>query len=224
MEVAKEEKCEFLPFCAPHKVNKNTTRITSMEFFRTEQSENGEWIEDPEQLVKIKCDFIISAFGSGLTDENIKNAIEPVKFNKWNYPEVDPVTMCTSVQWVFAGGDIAGVAQTTVESVNDGKQASWHIHRYLQSKHGIPIAKEPKLPKFFTPIDLVDISVEICGLKFPNPFGLASAPPTTSSAMLRRGFEAGLNLNLINKAILLVNLLAFFLFKVGDLLLPRPLH
>lgn len=40
-------------------------------------------------------------------------------------------------------------------------------------------------------MDEVDLSVEICGLKFPNPFGLASAPPTTTSAMMRRGFEAG---------------------------------
>ena len=83
------------------------------------------------------------------------------------------------------------MSQTTVESVNDGKQASWHMHRYLQSKFGIPIAKQPSLPKFYTPIDLVDISVEMCGIKFPNPFGLASAPPTTSSAMIRRGFQAG---------------------------------
>ena len=41
-------------------------------------------------------------------------------------------TMETSEPWVFCGGDLAGVAQTTVESVNDGKQASWHIHKYLQ--------------------------------------------------------------------------------------------
>ena len=31
----------------------------------------------------------------------------------------------------------------------------------------------------------------MCGLKFENPFGLASATPTTSSAMIRRAFEAG---------------------------------
>ena len=91
------------------------------------------------------------------------------------------------------GGDLAGVSQTTVESVNDGKQASWHIHRFMQSKFGSnhSIPSEPRLPKFYTPIDLVDISVEICGIKFPNPFGLASAPPTTSAAMMRRAFQAG---------------------------------
>jgi len=35
------------------------------------------------------------------------------------------------------------------------------------------------------------ISVEVCGLKFENPYGLASATPTTSSPMIRRAFEAG---------------------------------
>jgi len=28
-------------------------------------------------------------------------------------------------------------------------------------------------------------------MKFPNPFGLASAPPTTTSAMMRRAYESG---------------------------------
>jgi len=191
VEVAKEEKCEFMPFCSPHKINTTNNRISSMEFFRTEQNEDNQWVEDKEQVIKLKCDYVISAFGSTLTTESIKKAIQPVKLNRWGLPDVDAVTMATSEEGIFAGGDIAGVAQTTVESVNDGKQASWHIHRYLQSKFGIPISKTPNLPRFYTPIDTVDISVEMCGLKFPNPFGLASAPPTTSSAMIRRGFEAG---------------------------------
>jgi len=49
----------------------------------------------------------------------------------------------------------------------------------------------PRLPLFFTPIDYVDVSVELCGLKLEHPFGLASAPPTTSSAMIRRAFQQG---------------------------------
>lgn len=61
----------------------------------------------------------------------------------------------------------------------------------FQSLGGVSIPDSPELPKFFTPIDLVDVSVEMCGLRFPNPFGLASAPPTTSSSMIRRAFEAG---------------------------------
>ena len=63
---------------------------------------------------------------------SVIKALEPMKFNKWGLPEVDPVTMSTSEAGVFCGGDVAGVANTTVESTNDGKQAAWHMHAYLQ--------------------------------------------------------------------------------------------
>ena len=59
-------------------------------------------------------------------------ALEPLKLNRWSLPEVNPDTMQLSEPGVFCGGDMAGVAQTSVEAVNDGKQASWHIHKYLQ--------------------------------------------------------------------------------------------
>ena len=74
-----------------------------------------------------------------------------------------------------------------------------------------PPAAPARLPSFFTPVDSVDVSVEICGRRcgaaggvgvgvgggarrerrYPNPFGLASAPPTGTSALIRRAFENG---------------------------------
>ena len=180
-----------------------------------------------------------------LSPHAVLKAMEPLKFTSWGTPEIDPESMATSKPNVFCGGDLAGWANTTVESVNDGKQAAWHMHQYLQvhmrastvcswmegifmhmlthararththththshtcacthihthahththtqSLHGIFIPAEPKLPNFYTPVDLVNISVETAGLHFENPFGLASATPTTSSAMIRRAFEAG---------------------------------
>ena len=53
------------------------------------------------------------------------------------------------------------------------------------------MADVPRLPLFYTPIDFVDVSVDVCGLHLEHPFGLASAPPSTSSAMIRRAFEHG---------------------------------
>ncbi|CAM4593955.1 unnamed protein product [Leuciscus chuanchicus] len=191
MEVAKEEKCEFLPFLSPCEVIKKDGHVVGLRFCRTEQQDDGTWIVDEEQIVHLKADFIISAFGSILNDPAVKKALEPVKLNGWGTPKVNCETMQTSEPWVFAGGDIAGLANTTVESVNDGKQASWHIHKYIQSLHGNTVSTTPKLPLFHCEIDSVDISVEMCGIKFPNPFGLASAPPTTSAAMIRRAFEQG---------------------------------
>lgn len=83
------------------------------------------------------------------------------------------------------------MSETTVESVNDGKTAAWSVHKFLQKAVGQSVSETPQLPKFYSPIDSVDLSVEMCGIKFPNPFGLASAPPATTSAMIRRSFEAG---------------------------------
>ncbi|VDL69277.1 unnamed protein product [Nippostrongylus brasiliensis] len=189
--VPEEEKCEFMPFCAPRAVNVKDGRIVSMQFVRTDQDANGVWYEDEEQVLTLKADYIISAFGSALLDQEVVSAMSPVKMNKWGLPEVDKKTQGTSEPWVFAGGDVAGVAETTVESVNDGKVAAWSIHKYIQSMFGNDVGNTPKLPMFYTPIDEVDISVEMCGVKFENPFGLASAPPTTSGPMCRRAFEQG---------------------------------
>ena len=33
------------------------------------QDEAGQWVEDEEQTVRLKANFVISAFGSGLSDE-----------------------------------------------------------------------------------------------------------------------------------------------------------
>ncbi|MCD4690268.1 NAD-dependent dihydropyrimidine dehydrogenase subunit PreA [bacterium] len=37
----------------------------------------------------------------------------------------------------------------------------------------------------------IDLSVEFCGIRVPNPFVLAAAPPTDDAEMIARGFDAG---------------------------------
>lgn len=68
VELAQEEKCEFIPFQSPKQVILKENKIVAVEFYRTEQDENGRWIEDAEQITRLKANFIISAFGSGLYD------------------------------------------------------------------------------------------------------------------------------------------------------------
>ncbi|XP_053667382.1 dihydropyrimidine dehydrogenase [NADP(+)] [Anopheles marshallii] len=188
VELAREERCEFIPFMSPKEVVVRSGRIAAMEFYRTEQDEAGNWVEDQDQTTRLKASYVISAFGSGLNDADTIAALDGLKMNRWGLPDVDPKTQQTSVPAVFCGGDLAGAAETTVESVNDGKTAAWYMHCYLQ---GISFDTKPELPLFYTEIDQVDLSVEVCGVKFENPFGLASAPPTTSTAMIRRALEQG---------------------------------
>lgn len=78
MDLAREEMCEFLPFLSPRQVVVKNGKVMSMEFVRTEQTEDGTWIEDEDQTVRLKCDYIISAFGSGLSDKDSKLFVCPM--------------------------------------------------------------------------------------------------------------------------------------------------
>ena len=72
MSVAVEEKCELVGFLSPHAIDVKDGKIRSVTFKRTEVNENDEWVEDVEQLTTIKTNFLISAFGSGLYEEDGK--------------------------------------------------------------------------------------------------------------------------------------------------------
>eukprot|EP01125_Pyxidicula_operculata_P018237 TRINITY_DN6477_c0_g1_i1.p1 TRINITY_DN6477_c0_g1~~TRINITY_DN6477_c0_g1_i1.p1 ORF type:complete len:1026 (-),score=284.33 TRINITY_DN6477_c0_g1_i1:104-2800(-) len=190
-DLAKYEKCEFLPFSSPKQVIVRDGKIVAIEFTKTEKDDKGEYYDEPDSLIRVPCDVVISAFGSGINSSSIVDALKPLQLNKWGTADIDQETMQSKhADWVFAAGDLAGHG-TTVEATNDGKQASWHIHKYIQSTFGIPISKVPNLPNFHTPIDDVDISVQFAGITFPNPFGLASATPCTTADMIRRAFEQG---------------------------------
>ena len=74
MDLAREEKCELMPFHSPQEVIVGANgKITGIRFCRTEQDpETSHWNEDEEQVVRLKTDYVISAFGSQLTDANGK--------------------------------------------------------------------------------------------------------------------------------------------------------
>ena len=92
--------------------------------------------------------------------------MEPLKFNSWGVPEVDLETMASSEAGVFCGGDVAGVANTTVESVNDGKQAAWHLHKYLQVDQAFVVRKTS--PLFTNPQKIPNLPADLQVPEWPG--------------------------------------------------------
>mmetsp|Transcript_11752 Transcript_11752/g.29694 ORF Transcript_11752/g.29694 Transcript_11752/m.29694 type:complete len:1041 (-) Transcript_11752:229-3351(-) len=191
-DLAKDERCEFMPYMQPKAVQVRDGRVVAMEFYKMDIDETGRYVIDEDQFVRVKCDWIVSAFGSHVDGEDaLTAACLPLRFEHGTASVDDGTLQSKDAEWVFAGGDIAGNG-TTVEATNDGKMASWSIHRFIQKTAGnTAVSVAPQLPLFYSPIDLVDISVDVCGIHFPNPFGLASATPCTSADMIRRAFEFG---------------------------------
>jgi dihydropyrimidine dehydrogenase (NADP+) len=184
------EGCNFLPYSVPTEfVIGEGGSVVGINFEKNLPTNN-----DPDLLnykttgnsFYLPCDAVVTAFGCkiGVKDDNIKKT-------KNGLIDIDYHTnRTTSHDWLYAGGDACGTSNL-VDAVNDGKTASWFMHKQIQERNGFKVSDVPKLPGFHTEIDLVDISTEICGLKLPNPFGLASAPPTTSYPMIRRAFDLG---------------------------------
>ena len=96
----------------------------------------------------------------------------------------------TSLAGVWAGGDcVAGGKDLTVVAVEDGKQAALSIDRALR-------AHDPEKWTVFEGsahggATMADLRVAFCGIKAPNPFWLASAPPTDKAYNVERAFRAG---------------------------------
>lgn len=73
VSVAVDEKCELIGFLSPHSVNVKKGKIVSVTFARNEQTDDGKWIQDKDQLTTLKASFLISAFGSGLENKDSKS-------------------------------------------------------------------------------------------------------------------------------------------------------
>jgi pyruvate/2-oxoglutarate dehydrogenase complex dihydrolipoamide dehydrogenase (E3) component len=85
-------------------------------------------------LIRLKADFIISAFGSELGQGEVADALKPMKFNKWGLPEIDTETMQTSLPGVFAGGDVAGFAHVCtlpITALQSLDLVHYHFHSFF---------------------------------------------------------------------------------------------
>lgn len=120
-DLAKEEKCEFLPYVLPKAVIKRNGKIAAIELYKTDKLENGDVVIDEDQFVRLKVDFIISAFGSQVASDPLIQALSPLKINSKGLADINLDTMQSIHELsIFAGGDLIGNG-TTVEAVNDGK-------------------------------------------------------------------------------------------------------
>jgi dihydropyrimidine dehydrogenase (NADP+) len=70
-------------------------------------------------------DFVVQAFGCQLPDQDWVNKIKKAD----NLIDADYTTGRTKAyDWLYVGGDAIGT-KNLVDAVNDGKTASWYIHK-----------------------------------------------------------------------------------------------
>ncbi len=138
IEHAKEEGIDFLLLHSPLRILGNEKgRVSHVELIRCELGEpdasgrrSPVEVEGSETLYP--CDTVIIAIGN---DSNplIKQTTEGLVVNKWGNIVVDEETCRTSLEGVYAGGDIVLGAATVILAMGQGRLAAKAMNDYLKS-------------------------------------------------------------------------------------------
>ena len=193
VRVARQEKVDFLNLTTPVRFIGSNGILSGVECVNMKLGEpDASGRRRPVPITGsehvMEADSAIIAIGQG-PDTALNEHLRGVELDQGGLIKIDPETGATSIQGVFAGGDIVNGGATVARAVAEGKTAALGIHAFLGAP-GIEIAKG-HLPAIRSPVDDVDLSVDFCGIRFPNPFVLSSAPPTTNGEMIMRAFDAG---------------------------------
>ena len=81
---------------------------------------------------RIKCDLIIVAIGNN-SNPLLTSTIPDLELNRWGNIVVDESGK-TSIDGIYAAGDIVSGAATVISAMGTGRKAAKGIHEYLQSR------------------------------------------------------------------------------------------
>jgi len=143
-EDALMEDVEIHNFLVPEEFLHDDGVLTGIRFQKVKaEYENGrrKLVPTNEADVIIECDDALIAIGQ----ENAFPWIEPdsgIKFNDWGLPELDELTLQSSIKNVFFGGDSAFGPKNIIWAVEHGHQAAISIHQHCQ---GESVSERPAL-------------------------------------------------------------------------------
>jgi homotetrameric NADPH-dependent glutamate synthase len=84
------------------------------------------------EVVEMACDTVIAALGTK-ANPIVTQSTPGLSLNKWGYIVADEATQTTTVQGVFAGGDIVTGGATVILAMGAGRRAARSIATYLKS-------------------------------------------------------------------------------------------
>jgi glutamate synthase (NADPH/NADH) small chain len=109
-------------------------RLTRMRLGTPDHSGRKTPVEVEGADFTLDADLVIKALGFDAEDLPAKFDAPGLGVSKWGTVTTDPKTLATTMDGVFAGGDISRGASLVVWAIRDGRDAAAGIHNYLQAK------------------------------------------------------------------------------------------
>lgn len=143
---AEEEGAEFVWLSAPHSFVGDDAvsgvRANRMRLGAADASGRRAPEVDPGGPVDMPADMVIKALG--FDAEELPHLWEAPELGvtRWGTVLVDNTTLMTSLDGVFAAGDIVRGASLVVWAIRDGRDVSATMHKYLKAKAAAMPARE----------------------------------------------------------------------------------
>ncbi|MCD6413457.1 MAG: NADPH-dependent glutamate synthase [Elusimicrobia bacterium] len=106
-------------------------KCVKMKLGAPDESGRRRPVEIPGEFVFFEVDTVIMAIGTS-ANPLLPSTVPELKLNKWGYIEVDPETGETSMENVYAGGDIVTGSATVISAMKAGKTAAYSIIKKLK--------------------------------------------------------------------------------------------
>ncbi|MDY0391320.1 MAG: NAD(P)-dependent oxidoreductase [Desulfobulbus oligotrophicus] len=132
-----EEGVTLLFHAAPTRIISRNNQLTAVEFIRMQPGDpdqTGRHQPVPAPGTEFILDAVVLIAAVGQKVIPVHDGTVPVKTNLRGTYVVDPVTLQTNVEWIFAGGDTVLGPQTVAKAVCQGLDAAESMHRYMQGR------------------------------------------------------------------------------------------
>ena len=135
---AEEEGVEFVWLSAPEAFDGADqvagVRATRMRLGQPDASGRRAPEPDPGSEFRLEADLVIKALGFDAEDLPKLFGAADLSVTRWGTLRVDHKTMQTSLDGVFAAGDIVRGASLVVWAIRDGRDVAERMHAYLKTK------------------------------------------------------------------------------------------
>jgi glutamate synthase (NADPH/NADH) small chain len=136
---AKEEGVEFMNLCNPleyfadEKGMVNKMQLNRMGLGEPDASGRRRPVPIDGSEFELEVDLVIVAVGVS-PNPLVPSCLPDLKVSKWGTIVVDEDKMQSSIEEMFAGGDIVRGGATVILAMGDGRKAAENMHLYLQNK------------------------------------------------------------------------------------------
>ena len=144
----------------PTRIVRENNKVVGVEFKRCLSiiDETGRFNPkfDENDIKIVECDYVLLSVGQTFNYGNLLEG-EAVKIAPRGTIEVDKITLQTSKEDIFAGGDVASGPRFAIDAIAAGKEAAISIHRFVQNGQSLVFGRDNHDYKMFDKESLAQI-------------------------------------------------------------------